>query len=146
MTTRARPHSPSSGGDSTPATRGDSTSVTARGIIAAAGAATLLFAVLDVALTGRVGLVFDMGFVIVCVTAALGFRPTDLYPAAVMPPLLFAATVGSVAVVAPATLVGQADGFGQGFMGGLAHNAGWLAAGYAGSLLTLAGRVASSAD
>jgi hypothetical protein len=120
--------------------------VTARGIVAAAGAAMLLLAVVEVALTGRVGLVFDMGFVIICVTAALSFRRTDLFTAAVMPPLMFVATVGSVALVAPAALARDAGGFGEGLLGGLAHNAGWLAAGYAGSLLTLAARATDSVE
>jgi hypothetical protein len=120
--------------------------VTARGIVAAASAATLLFAVLEVALTGHVGLVFDVGFVAVCVTSALCFRRADFFTGAVMPPLMFAATVGLVALVAPATLTDDSGGFGEGLLGGLATNAGWLAAGYAGSLLTLAARAASSVD
>jgi hypothetical protein len=119
-------------------------SVTPRGIAVAAGAASVTCAAVDAALTGRVGLVFDMCFVIICVTSAVVFRPEDLYVAAVLPPLAFAVTVVVVAVVSPTALVDHATGFGQGFLGGLVRGAGWLVAGYAGSLLALGCRAVGS--
>jgi hypothetical protein len=119
-------------------------SVTPRGIAVAACAASVACAAVDAALTGRVGLAFDMCFVIICVAIALTFRSEDLYTAASMPPLVFAVTVGSIALVAPTALADNAAGFGQGFLDGLAHNASWLAAGYAGTLLALAGRAAGN--
>lgn len=140
MTTRIRTPSPVARRPSA------AVSVTPRGIAAAACATSVACAAVDAALTGRVGLVFDMCFVIICVASALMFRPEDLYVAAAMPPLVFALTVGVVAAVSPTALIDHATGFGQGLLGGLVHGAGWLVAGYAGSLLALgcraAGRVA----
>jgi hypothetical protein len=104
------------------------------------GAATLaLVAVVLVSqLFGRLGLLFDLVFVVVCVAAALAVRPQDFFTVGVLPPLLLAATVTVLAVVDPAAVARAEDAVAQAVVSGLAHHAIALVVGYALTLGVLA--------
>lgn len=105
------------------------------------GAATLvtLAAVLASLLLGnRIGLLFDLAFVVVCVAAALAVRPRDFFTVGVMPPLLLAATVTVLAVVDPGAVARADDAVAQAVVSGLAHHAIALVIGYGLTLAVLA--------
>ena len=95
---------------------------------------------LDLFLTSRVTIFFDLCFVVVCLVAAMGVRRHDLFTAGVLPPLLFAAVVAAIALTAPGGL-GTAGGLSTVFLAGLAAHAEALVAGYSVALVTVAARV-----
>ncbi len=114
-----------------------------RGVVLTTGVATGCVAALDFALTGGLTIFFDLCFVVICLVAAMAVRRHDLFSTAVLPPLVYAATIGAVAVLAPTTFV-EASGLSKTFMTGLTGHAGALVAGYAVALVTVGGRVAST--
>ncbi len=116
------------------------TGVPARGTVIVSLVGALLAAVLDIELTGAVGLVFGMCFVIVCVVAALAIDDRDFFTAAVLPPLVFAATMLVVAAGSRDAVSSDATTFSQGVLGGLAYHAGWLVGGYGAALLVVVSR------
>lgn len=85
---------------------------------------------LDALLTGRLGLLFDLCFVSVCVAAALAVRPGDFFPVGVLPPLLLLGLVALLAVLHPAYVALPGDGVIQAVVSGLAHHATALMVGY----------------
>lgn len=95
-------------------------------------AATLgLFAVaLDVLVTGRLSLVFDLLFVAICVAAALAVRPNDFFGVGVLPPLLLLGLVGLLAVAHPIAVADPGDAPVQAAVSGLARHASALLIGY----------------
>lgn len=99
---------------------------------------TLAVAWLNVALTGRLSLFFDLTFVVLCLVAALAVRPRDFFLVGVLPPLLMLATVTMLAVVARAAVADEVDSLVQAVVSGLAHHAGGLVTGYALTLGVLA--------
>lgn len=100
--------------------------------------AALVVVVLDLLLTGRISLVFDLAFVAICVAAALSVRPRDFFVVGVMPPLLMLATILVLAAVSPGAVAQPVDGLIQAVVSGLAHHAGGLIAGYGLTLIILA--------
>jgi hypothetical protein len=90
---------------------------------------------LDLRVSDRLSVLFDVVFVVVCVAAALAVRPRDFFAVGVLPPLLMLGTVCALAAVARAAVADEVDGAVQAVVSGLAHHAGALVAGYA---LTLA--------
>ncbi len=88
--------------------------------------AGVLVLVLDLALSRRLSLVFDLGFVLICVGAALAVRPRDFFSVGVLPPLLLLGFVGVVALVDTAWVARPDDGFVQAVVSGLAHRANGL--------------------
>ncbi len=114
-----------------------------RGVVLATGVATAGVAALDFALTGGLTIFFDLCFVVICLVGAMAVRRHDLFTTAVLPPLVFAATIGAVAVLAPTTFA-DASGLSKTFLTGLTAHAGALVAGYAVALVTVGGRVAST--
>ncbi len=101
-------------------------------LAALAGVLVLAF---DLVIHGHPSYVFDTGFVLICVGAALAVRPRDFFAIGVLPPLLLLALMTLPALLHRAW-VGQAgDGVLQAVVSGLAHRATGLLAGY---LLTLA--------
>ena len=48
---------------------------------------------------------FDLCFVVVCLVGAMAVRRHDLFTAGVLPPLVFAAVIAVVSVLAPPTFV-----------------------------------------
>lgn len=102
-------------------------------VLAAAGLVAL-----DLALTHQISWVFDVGFVLLCVAAALAVRPRDFFPVGVLPPLLMAAVVLALALFVRTAVSDAQDGLVQSFVSGLAHHAGALVTGYVLTLLVLA--------
>lgn len=92
----------------------------------------------EVGLTGRLGLWFDVGFVLIVVAAALAVRPRDFFVVGVLPPLVLLATVVALAVVSRTAVAQASDGPVQAVVSGLAHHAGGLVTGYGLTLAVLA--------
>jgi Domain of unknown function (DUF6542) len=97
----------------------------------------------DLALARGITMFFDLCFVTVCLVASMSVRRRDLFTTGVLPPLVFAAVVGAVAVLSPGTFV-QFGGAFKAFMTGLAEHAPGLVAGYAVALVTVGSRVGAS--
>lgn len=112
-----------------------------RGVVLLTVLATVLVAVLDFALTGRLSYFFDLSFVVICLVAAMGVRGHDLFTTGVLPPLVFGLVVATVAMTAPATIVPDAA-LGKVFLTGLTDHAAALVFGYGIALVTVAGRAA----
>ena len=97
----------------------------------------------DLVLAGGITMFFDLCFVTLCLIAAMSVRRRDLFTTGVLPPFVFAAVVGVVAVLSPDTFV-HFGGASQAFMTGLAGHAPALVAGYLVALLTVGSRVSAS--
>jgi hypothetical protein len=104
----------------------------------AAAALVLLVVLLDLKVFHDLTLLFDLAFVLICVAAALAVRPRDFFTIGVLPPLLMAATVAVLALVARDAVADPTDGFWQAVVSGLAHHSGFLVLGYALTLVILA--------
>lgn len=99
--------------------------------VAALALALMLTAVaVDLALAGRLGLLFDLAFVTVCARAALTVRPRDFFTVGVLPPLAMVATVALLAVAEPAAVARERDGVVQATVSGLSAHALALVLGY----------------
>lgn len=86
----------------------------------------------------RIGLGFDIAFVVICVAAALWVHPDDFFSIGVMPPLLLAVTVLLLSLVDRAAVARPDDHLLQAVVSGLAHHALALVIGYALTLAVLA--------
>lgn len=111
-----------------------------RGAIVATVGATAAIAALNLALVGGLTFFFDVCFVVVGLVAAMAVRRQDLFTAAVLPPLAFAAVIGAVAVLYPETILPDAS-LSKTFMVGLTAHADGLVGGYGAALLTVGARV-----
>lgn len=100
----------------------------------------LTAAVLDLGLSARLGLFFDLVFVTLCVAAALSVRLEDFFPVGVLPPLALLLVVVLLAISRPAAVARATDGVVQATVTGLAGHALALALGYAACLGLLAVR------
>lgn len=98
----------------------------------------LALVALDLGVTDGLGWIFDLGFVAVCVAAALLVRPHDFFGVGVLPPLLMAVVVAALAGVDRAAVADPRDGLVQAVVSGLAHHAGALVVGYGLTLAVLA--------
>jgi len=114
-------------------------------VAALASALVLTSAAAETALVGRLGLFFDLCFVLVCLGAALLVRPRDFFTVGVLPPLLMAGTMLIVALNGPKVIAHAHDGVVQAVVTGLAHHSVALFAGYAVCLLTLLARQRAAA-
>ncbi len=92
--------------------------------------AGLVVLALDLAISQRLTFVFDIGFVLVCVGAALAVHPRDFFHVGVLPPLLLLGLISLVAIVHSAWVAEAGDGFVQAVVSGLAHRATGLLAAY----------------
>lgn len=101
---------------------------------------TAALVALDLGVTHGIGWVYDIGFVLLCMAAALLVRPHDFFGIGVLPPLLMAAVVLVLDVANRTAVASARDGLVQGFVSGLAHHAGSLATGYGLTLVLLAVR------
>ncbi|WP_157544945.1 DUF6542 domain-containing protein [Nocardioides halotolerans] len=111
-----------------------------RQVVALGLALTLTVAVLDLGIGGRVGLLFDLAFVAVCVALALLVRPQDFFTVGVLPPLIMLAVFVLVAISQPVAIASDDDGLVRTVVTGLSHHAVALGVGYAACLLCLAVR------
>lgn len=89
-------------------------------------------------LANRIGVVFDVAFVLICVGAALWVRPRDFFSVGVLPPLLLGFTVLVLAVVDRAAVARAGDPLVQALVSGLAHHSLALVIGYGLTLAVLA--------
>lgn len=99
-------------------------------------AAAVLIA-LDLLITGRLGALFDVAFIAVCIAAALMVRPSDFFKIAVLPPILLLVVCAVTAIVHRAGVAAADDGFVQAVVSGLAHHSGALFAGTVHALLVM---------
>lgn len=99
--------------------------------------AGVLVLAVDLLLGPGLSLLFDLGFVVLCVGAALAVRPSDFFPVAVLPPLLLLGLVLLASLVEPGWVALPEDTVVQAVVSGLAHRAGGLAAAYALALTVL---------
>ncbi len=111
-----------------------------RQVVALGLALTLSVAVLETAVGGRVGVVFDLAFVGVCLAVALLVRPQDFFTVGVLPPLIMLTVFVLVGLWHRVALVPGDHGLGQAVLSGLAHHAVALGVGYAACLVLLAVR------
>jgi hypothetical protein len=111
-----------------------------RQVVALGVALVLTVVALDVVVAGRVGVFFDVSFVLVCLAVALLVRPEDFFTVGVLPPLVMLAAFVLVAVSRPAAIAAPGDGVMQAVVTGLSHHAVSLGVGYALCLLCLAVR------
>ncbi len=108
-------------------------------IVVGGVASVLLVAILLTEIFGsRLGLFFDVAFVLACLGAALLVRPRDFFTVGVLPPLALIGTVTLLAVVDRAVIAGADDHLVQATVSGLAHHAQALAVAYALVLTVLA--------
>lgn len=102
-----------------------------REVVALGFALALTVAGLDVATGVRVGVLFDLCFVVLCIALALAVRPDDFFVVGVLPPLLMGGLFALLAVAEPASIGDAGDGLVQATVSGLSHHSFALMAGYA---------------
>lgn len=109
-----------------------------RQVVALGLALALTAVVVDQAITGSVGVIFDVCFVLICVGTALAVRPSDFFTVGVLPPLLMVAVFVLLGLTRPAVIADRSDGVIQAVVSGLGHHAGALVIGYGLALAILA--------
>jgi hypothetical protein len=92
--------------------------------------AALVVLALDLAINQRLTIIFDIGFVLICIGAALAVHPRDFFHVGVLPPLLLLGLISLVAIVHSGWVGQTGDGFVQAVVSGLAHRATGLLAAY----------------
>jgi hypothetical protein len=102
-----------------------------RELVALGFALGLTVAVGDIATGIRVGVLFDLCFVGLCVALALAVRPDDFFVVGVLPPLLMGGLFVLLAATKPASIGDPDDGLVQATVSGLSHHSLALMAGYA---------------
>ena len=108
-----------------------------RQVVALGLALTLTVVALDVGVSGRVGIFFDVAFVVVCLGVALLVRPEDFFIVGVLPPLIMLVVFVLVAASRPVAIAEPGDGVAQAVVTGLSHHAVALGVGYAACLVCL---------
>lgn len=86
---------------------------------------------IDLVVTGRLGILFDTGFVLLCVGIALAIRPGEFFRAGVLPPMLVLGVCTVLGLLDRAAVGTREDGIVQALISGLAHHSGALLVGYA---------------
>lgn len=109
-----------------------------RQVVALGLALALTGVVVDRLVAGRVGLLFDTCFVLLCVAMALAVRPRDFFTVGVLPPMLMVVVFAMVGSTDPDAIADAGDGVVQAVVSGLSHHAGALVGGYAVCLCLLA--------
>jgi len=107
-------------------------------VVPASAAALGLATSVNLLLGDRIGVFFDIVFVMTCIGAALAVRPRDFFTVGVLPPLLLAGTVLVLALTDRAAVARADDALVQALVSGLAHHALALVLGYAFTLAVLA--------
>lgn len=98
----------------------------------------VLMACSNLLLTHRIGTIFSLGFVLVCLIAAMMVRSQDFFRVGVLPPLLLLGCAMVLSLVARGSVVDQQSGYLQGVISALARGASGLMAGYLLALAVLA--------
>jgi Domain of unknown function (DUF6542) len=111
-----------------------------RQVVALGLALALTAVVIDLAAFGRVGVLFDVCYVLICVATALAVRPRDFFTIGVLPPLLLVAVFTLIGITRPTAIADPGDGVIQAVVSGLGHHAGALVTGYVLCLAILAVR------
>ena len=111
-----------------------------REMVALGVALALTAACFDLLLTDRVGILFDLAFVALCVGLALGVRLSDSFVVGVLPPLLMLATFLLLAMSRARAIAQPDDGTVQAVVSGLSHHSVALVLGYLLALGVLAVR------
>lgn len=101
-----------------------------REMVALGVALALTAASLDLLLSHRIGVLFDLGFVLLCVGLALAVRPRDFFTVGVLPPLLMVATFLLLAMSRSEAIAHRDDGLVQAVVTGLSRHSLALVAGY----------------
>ena len=127
---RHQPHRPAAQRGTTPA----------YDVVTLTVALLLTATVVDLTLSDRPGLLFDLAFVSLCVAAALTVRVEDLFDVGVLPPLALLLVVVLLAISDPGSVARPTDGVVQATVTGLSGHALALALGYAACLGLLATR------
>lgn len=109
-----------------------------RQVVALGVAVALTTVVVDLAIMGRVSLIFDVCFVALCVALALRVRPDDFFTVGVSPPLLMVAVFVLLGFTRPGVIAEDRDGVVQAVVSGLSHHSAALVVGYALCLACLA--------
>ena len=107
-------------------------------VVGAVGSALLVAVLLTEVFEARIGLFFDLVFVLACIGAALLVRPRDFFTVGVLPPLALTGAVLVLAIADRAAVARADDSLAQAVVSGLAHHAQALAIGYGLALLVLA--------
>lgn len=102
-----------------------------RRVVALGVALALTVAALDLELTGRMSLLFDLVFVGLSVVVALLVHPRDFFTVGVLPPLLMVGVFLLLALTKPGTIAHDGDGVVQAVVSGLGHHSISLFVGYA---------------
>jgi hypothetical protein len=90
----------------------------------------LVVLALDLLIGPRVGVLLDIGFVLLCLGAALAVRPRDFFSVGVLPPLLLLGLITLAAIIDTASVADRGDGLVQAVVSGLAHRASGLMTAY----------------
>jgi hypothetical protein len=98
----------------------------------------LVVLAVDLAINRHVTILFDIGFVLVCLGAALAVHPRDFFGVGVLPPLLLLGFVTLLSVTERGWVAQPDDGVIQAVVSGLAHRASGLMVAYALVLAVLA--------
>ncbi|MFL6024308.1 MAG: DUF6542 domain-containing protein, partial [Marmoricola sp.] len=93
--------------------------------------ACLVLVILDLALGGGLGTVFDIGFVLLCLGMALAIAPGEFFSVGVLPPMLLLGICTLLSVGHRAAIAPKDDGVVQAIISGLAHHSGGLLAAHA---------------
>lgn len=112
-----------------------------REMVALGVALALTAAALDLVVTGQVGVLFDLGFVLLCVGLALAVHPRDFFTVGVLPPLLMLLTFVLLALTRSGAIARPGDGAAQAVVSGLSHHSLALVVAYLLSLGVLVVRV-----
>ncbi len=112
-----------------------------RQMVALGVALALTVAAVDLVVTGQVGLLFDLGFFVVCLVLALAVHPRDFFTVGVLPPLLMLATIWLLAITRAEAVARPGDGLAQAVISGLSHHSLGLVVAYLSSLAVLVIRV-----
>ncbi|MGA8846658.1 MAG: DUF6542 domain-containing protein [Nocardioides sp.] len=112
-----------------------------RQMVALGLALALTVAALDLVVTDNVGLLFDLGFLLLCLALALLVHPRDFFTVGVLPPLLMLATIWLLAVTRAEAVARPGDNLTQAVISGLSHHSLGLVVAYLASLAVLVIRV-----
>ncbi|MDO7868892.1 DUF6542 domain-containing protein [Nocardioides jiangxiensis] len=109
----------------------------ARRVVLLGVALTLTVTALDLVIGRGLGIIFDIGFVLIAPALALRVHPRDFFPISVTPPLLMLGLFLAIAADDASVIARADDGLVQATLSGLAHHSWALVLGYAACLAFL---------